>query len=107
LHPGKKPTSCSSTTIRSWRRRTHDIRAAFIANLRQKLPAIKVIAIHLDPWAIDRSILVKTAADLACRLAHFPRQSGLERPSSRRQNRDRAVSACGNLGKPVTPLAPQ
>lgn len=108
---------------------THDQRAAFIADLRRKLPNIKIVAIHLDPWAIDKAILVKTAAQLDAVWAHFPADPAWgdhrwrDEPQSveARDPIDPAWSDAaladkiiavpfphaGNFGLPVTPLSSQ
>ncbi len=108
---------------------THEQRAAFIANLRQKLPHLKVVGIHLDPWAIDKSVLVKTAAQLDGVWAHFPadpswgdhrwrdepQPSGLHDPADPRWDgaalADKIIPVpfphAGNFGVPATPLSSQ
>ena len=108
---------------------THERRAAFIADLRQKLPNIKIVGIHLDPWAVDKSILVETAAQLDAVWSHFPadpswgehRWRHEEPPAETRDPIDPAWSdpalankiitvpfpQAGNFGLPVTPLSSQ
>jgi len=86
---------------------THDDRAAFIADLRQKLPNIKVVAIHLDPWAIEQSSLVKTAAQLDAVWAHFPANPAWSDPALVNKISTVPFPHAGNFGKPVTPLSSQ
>src|SRR5260370_41510662 len=40
----------------------HAMRAGMIGRLRQLLPNIKIVSIHLDPWAIDSATLIGTSA---------------------------------------------
>lgn len=108
---------------------THDRREAFIANLRHKLPKIKIVGIHHDPWSIDKSTLVKTAAQLDAIWAHFPgdpswgdhRWRGEDPPlqvgtpddpawtDPSMANKLTAVPFphAGNFGRPTTPLSSQ
>ncbi len=41
---------------------SHRLRVGLIAGLRARLPELKIVAVHLDPWAIEERILVETAA---------------------------------------------
>lgn len=41
---------------------SHLPRAAMIAELRQKLPSLKLVALHFDAWALDPAVLINTAS---------------------------------------------
>jgi hypothetical protein len=86
---------------------THGIRAAFIETLRQKRPGIKIVAMHLDPWAIDHAVLVKTAEQLDAVWAHFPANPAWSDPALVKKIVLVPFPHAGNFGEPVTPLSAQ
>lgn len=86
---------------------THADRAAMIAALRQKLPGLKIVAIHLDPWAIDEGVLVDTGANIDAIWAHFPANPAWKHPTLASKIVTVPFPHAGNFGEPVTPLASQ
>lgn len=84
---------------------THDDRAAMIAELRRKRPAMKVVAVHLDPWAIDPAVLIKTAADVDAVWAHFPANPVWRDPALAGKFIPVPFPHAGNFGHPSTPLS--
>lgn len=86
---------------------THDDRSTMLAELRRKRPTMKVVAVHLDPWQIDPSILVKTGAEVDAIWAHFPANPVWRDPALADKFIPVPFPHAGNLGQPTTPLSTQ
>lgn len=84
---------------------SHNERAALIAGLRQKLPNLKVVAVYLDPWAIDASVLIKTSTQLDAIWAHFPANPVWSEPALADKIMTVPFPHAGNFGESTAPLS--
>lgn len=41
---------------------SHSLRAAMMAHLREKIPGLKLVAMHMDPWSAAPELLIATAS---------------------------------------------
>jgi len=82
-------------------------RAAMIVNLRQAMPSLKIVSLHLDTWLIDPEVMKQTCAMVDAIWALSPSFSLWEDPTLANKVFHLQVPHAGEYGPPERPLAPR
>lgn len=83
---------------------SHEVRGAMIAQLRQKLPGLKIVALHLDPWVIEPALMVYSGTTADAIWTIGPALAVWETPALAGRVLHAPFPIGGEPGLPVAPL---
>lgn len=79
-------------------------RKQMIGRLRQELPNIKIVALHLDPWSLDTPLLVEAMPDVDAVWTFAPDLPAWHQPSVKDRVFMAPLPHAGDYGGPILPL---
>jgi len=82
----------------------HGARSAMLQNLKMLLPNLKIVAIHLDPWAISAESLVGASGQMDALWAPHPTMPAWQHPALARKMLFMPFPLGGQCPEPSTPL---
>jgi hypothetical protein len=83
----------------------HVFRADMLASLRARLPGIRIVALHLDPWEVPPAILVSTVTSVDFVWTTFPSMQVWNEPVFAGKLIQIPLPNLGAAAMPITPLS--
>jgi hypothetical protein len=85
----------------------HGLRDAVLRRLHELRPAMKIVAIHLDPWMVDAATMISTSGPLDGLWAPHPTMPMWDHPALADKMLFMPFPLAGRCAPPKTPLPPK